>query len=477
MITKFSVLIKEAFLRTAGIEDAYVKYYSDIPREVFNQLVSADPTATKDATGNPKKIGTYGQWILKMFQQKKLKLEDLYKITRDLKTLVKLLPFLKREDISFNINQMKTPSDFFEFIREESYLIAPDVEETEDEQFPEILLTEQYFLNTGQAEKVYEDDTRVIFVPLTLEASKFYGHGSDWCTLFPDMFKKYSSEDNLWIIVDKNGDYSDRWQFHFPSQQFMDYYDRPISQEDLEDFFRKNPGINEFFKKQYMSEEELKKLFGNENFFMLQIDTLNDLVQQGRATDIDQTDAYLTGEQFLDFDSGMTVRGIVKYHDISRENFLKIREYLEQNFSEELEEQEIDLITPEDVYSAIDELDADDIKNAIVWAYDDAAGDAFLVKLQEEVNSRLSSHFGIDFTNWYPGGEIKITKEQIEKEWFRFAGIDLERVRKNPSILFMPFEDSGLDNYALHSAWEYAETSYVDDKYFNEQLDYRLSEL
>jgi hypothetical protein len=477
MITKFSVLIKDAFLRTAGIEDAYSKYYSDIPREVFNQLVSADPTATQDATGNPKKIGTYGQWILRMFQQKKLKLEDLYKVTRDLKTLVQLLPFLKREGISFNINQMKDTHDFFEFIREESYLIAPDIEEVEDEQFPEILFTEQYFLNTGQAEKVYEDEKEVIFVPLTLEASKFYGHGSDWCTLFPDMFKRYSSEDKLWILVHKNGDYSDRWQFHFPSQQFMDYYDSPIPQEDLEYFFRKNPGINDFFKKQYVSEEKLSKLFGNEDFFMLQIDTLNDLVQEGRAADVDRAEGYLSGEVFLDYDSGMTVRDIVKYLEISQENFLKIREYLEQNFSEELEEQEIDLTTPEDVYNAIDSLDADDIKNAIVWAYDDAARDAFLAKFQEEINESLSSHFGMDFTNWYPGGEIKITKEQIEKEWFRFAGLSLDEIKKRPYLLFNSSEDSRLDNYELSKAWDYAERSYVKDEYFNDQLTYRLSEL
>jgi hypothetical protein len=226
-----------------------------------------------------------------------------------------------------------------------------------------------------------------------------------------------------------------------------------------------------------VSEEKLSKLFGNEDFFMLQIDTLNDLVQEGRAADVDRAEGYLSGEVFLDYDSGMTVRDIVKYLEISQENFLKIREYLEQNFSEELEEQEIDLTTPEDVYNAIDSLDADDIKNAIVWAYDDAARDAFLAKFQEEINESLSSHFGMDFTNWYPGGEIKITKEQIEKEWFRFAGLSLDEIKKRPYLLFNSSEDSRLDNYELSKAWDYAERSYVKDEYFNDQLTYRLSEL
>ena len=113
MIAKISSLKIEAFLKTAGIEEAYDKYYKDIPKETFNELVLTDPTATRDSAGIPKKIGTYGQWILRMFQQQSLKLEDLYKVTRDLKTLKNLVPLLKKENISIDINKFKTPNDLF----------------------------------------------------------------------------------------------------------------------------------------------------------------------------------------------------------------------------------------------------------------------------------------------------------------------------------------------------------------------------
>ena len=60
----------------ATLDDIYVKYYSDIDRGIFNKIVSSDPTWRED---KPNKMGKFGKWLLKLWVNKKLMLEDLYK--------------------------------------------------------------------------------------------------------------------------------------------------------------------------------------------------------------------------------------------------------------------------------------------------------------------------------------------------------------------------------------------------------------
>ena len=74
------ILINESsfikLFEATNLSDIYQKYYSNIPQDEFNEIVSSDPTWNSD---KPNKMGKYGKWLLSLYMSKRLKLECLYK--------------------------------------------------------------------------------------------------------------------------------------------------------------------------------------------------------------------------------------------------------------------------------------------------------------------------------------------------------------------------------------------------------------
>jgi hypothetical protein len=216
------------FLNESKLEDIYTKYYADIESDIFNQLISTDPTSIVK-NGEVVKMGNYSKWLLSLYKTDSLKLEDLYKATEYLTTFDglkrrKLLSGQQADILSF-----KTLPDLFKVISEVGGTGKP----TEDENY---LINDQYFVNNGQAEVYFEDTNYLIVIPRTLEASQFYGKDTEWCTLYPNMFKKYSDQGNLYIIIDKRKlnkrDRKRKLQFHFESKQFMNMDDSDLKVAD-----------------------------------------------------------------------------------------------------------------------------------------------------------------------------------------------------------------------------------------------------
>jgi hypothetical protein len=122
----------------------------------------------------------------------------------------------------------------------------------------------------GQFKVVYTDDEYRIIIPFTLNASKYFGRGTQWCTLNTDMFKHYTriqSKDitpyNLYILYTENP--KDRLQFHFKEKEFMNIENDGINQEsffdehkDIYNFFKKNFNVDNFFKSVRCEENTLE---------------------------------------------------------------------------------------------------------------------------------------------------------------------------------------------------------------------------
>jgi hypothetical protein len=212
------------FLNEGKVEDIHAKYYSGMEASTFHQIVTADPTSIT-MNGETKKIGTYSKWLLKLFQDGKLLLEDLYKATEYLTLFDKLKAQKVITGTAADINRYGSLPDLFKYIKE----FGGTGETGEDESY---LLEDRYFINSGEAEVFHEDDDYLIVIPRTLNASQFYAHGTEWCTQFPDMFKEYSDKGDLYIIIDKHKLNTDednrRMQFHFQSMQYMDMMDEEI---------------------------------------------------------------------------------------------------------------------------------------------------------------------------------------------------------------------------------------------------------
>jgi hypothetical protein len=215
------------FVNEGKIDDIHTKYYSGIEPVVFHQIITSDPTSITQ-NGETKKMGTYSKWLLKIFQDGKLLLEDLYKATEYLTLFDKLKAQKVITGTAADINRYDSLPDLFKYIKE----IGGTGETGEDESY---LLEDRYFINQGEAEVFHEDDDYLIVIPRTLKASQFYAHNTEWCTQYPDNFKEYSEQGDLYVIIDKHKLNSNnelrRMQFHFQSSQFMDMNDERLPQQ------------------------------------------------------------------------------------------------------------------------------------------------------------------------------------------------------------------------------------------------------
>ena len=78
--------------------------------------------------------------------------------------------------------------------------------------------------------KIYEDDNWQVFIPENKGAACKLGKGTDWCTAAPGLgyYRQYHKpEDPLIIFISKKNP-SEKYQFHYGTEQFMDKDDRQI---------------------------------------------------------------------------------------------------------------------------------------------------------------------------------------------------------------------------------------------------------
>ena len=230
-------------------------------KEVFNQLVQADPTTrlndvdlnTKDEKELAKvKAGKYVDWIIKSYlnpvterspedsgyerevsTMRETFLEDLYKVTEDLQKFIrfnKRIPLEKRD-----INKL-TPAQLYDAVKDFDLTLATTTK-AERKSAP---------VHPG-AELFYDGPNwRVIKIENKgasgKEAACFYGGNNKetrWCTSAPgaSWFDRYIKDGPLYVIFNPNdtkiapetGLPVERYQFHFPSNQFMDRHDHSVN--------------------------------------------------------------------------------------------------------------------------------------------------------------------------------------------------------------------------------------------------------
>lgn len=224
----------------ATLNDIYTKYYSKIPQDIFNQIISADPTYNSN---KPDKMGKYGKWLLQLYINRRLKIEDLYKATNYLKCFIEYYNVIQDKDI----NKIKSLQELYDVVR--PYLDGNAATSKSDEVRK---------IKEG-AEKVYEDERWLVIVPHTKEASCYYGKGTQWCTAADksnNMFDQYNDDGPLYINIDKLN--NRKYQFHFETNSFMDENDNEIDgpiaktcelSDGLCNWYRENvDGVNMLFE-------------------------------------------------------------------------------------------------------------------------------------------------------------------------------------------------------------------------------------
>ena len=287
---KFTSILKKVILEQSRFEllfDALTKPSTNkegkkvkpkLSKEEFIALVNADPTTRTNnvdmETADSKelsnvKAGKYVQWLIKNYltptterqpgdngydkevkQVKDTFLEDLYKVTEDLTKFERFKNRLPQE--MRDINKLN-PSALYDAVKDFDLTLATTTK-TERKSAP---------VHPG-AKMLFDGPTwRVIEIedkgPVGKEAACYYGgynKETRWCTSSPGLnyFDRYIKDGPLYVVF-KPGDTDvspetglpkERYQFHFPSNQFMDRDDRQIDlvkylngpMSELKDFFK-----------------------------------------------------------------------------------------------------------------------------------------------------------------------------------------------------------------------------------------------
>jgi len=231
-----------------------------IELDTLTDLMLADPT-TRDNSEQEgvdqeiTKVGAYSQWIIKQWlglqqeadkayaygsnewgvkleQLQETFMEDLYKVTEDLQKFDRFKSQIPQE--KRDINRITSTDELYELTKQFS------LEQATTTKAERVL---------QDAEMVYDGPNWEILIPKTKEASCHYGANTRWCTAGSNnnYFEHYSKDGPLYIITNKK-DYTDKYQFHFESNQFMDKEDRNVS---LSPFLNERPDLKIFFKEMF----------------------------------------------------------------------------------------------------------------------------------------------------------------------------------------------------------------------------------
>lgn len=298
---KFTNLLKSLIVESSRFKLLYDKLAQQnekdkkegkkIPFEVLKAIIKADPDTKKPQTfdfdsATPEdmeivKVGKYTNWLLKNFLKpsnieadpedrqayarevkayQNLFLEDLYKVTDDLKKYDRFKNQLPQEYRDINkVDKEKLFDLVKDFSLEKTKASKSEKEEAKTSyEYPGSTIA---FRGPSWTVVKIEDKG-----DLGKGAACFFGgyHEHDkgesrWCTSSPGLnyFNNYIKDGPLYVVLPNNAEKKgqktglpvERYQFHFPSNQFMDRDDR---QQDLVQLLNGNlTELKDFFKPEF----------------------------------------------------------------------------------------------------------------------------------------------------------------------------------------------------------------------------------
>ena len=203
-------IIKEA-RELNSLVNAFVNKNPNVDSNDLAELFTADPTTIRNSRGTF--AGKYCTWIGNQYVNGKLKVGDIPELKKALNTYN-----INKSQITTPINNIGSLSDLITIISDY----------TDD-----FKATRQLSKGEQALEKVYEDADWVVYIPHTYEASRKIGGDTSWCTASSDdrYFNMYTKDGPLYVNIRKSD--GAKFQFHFPSKQFMDSDDKKIKLENI----------------------------------------------------------------------------------------------------------------------------------------------------------------------------------------------------------------------------------------------------
>ena len=233
--SKGRIKLIERILIFEGLKDAYYTYYSkSFSEEEFFRIVSLDPTASFQAD----KKGTYTNWLLDKIKTGKGSIKEISSANLDY--FDKNKNRLQNKDI----NQFKTFQEFNDAIEDlkNTPLTPKQLQKSNQKAAHKVSKT------MDGAELVYDSESWTVWTPKTFAASCSLGRNTQWCTASSSFggkryFNYYMEQGPLYVLI--NNKTSEKYQFHFESNSFMDSKDKGI---DIVKFLKNNKELNYAFK-------------------------------------------------------------------------------------------------------------------------------------------------------------------------------------------------------------------------------------
>ena len=244
------------------VDDIYAKYYRNIPRTIFDNIVMADPKS-KAENGNVVFMGKYAKILLNIYKIGNMpNLENLVEATR-------YLDIIYNKNLAVDLNKIKQISDLHPIVKD--YLVTGDT--------PIRTILSELPKETYQL--LHNGEKWLVFRPKTEKAASWLGVGSAWCTswgkytLTPaykgrvNRFSQYNYAP-IYIMIDKN-DEKHKFQFQFDKKEYRDVVDGMIN---IQSFFQTHKELRDFFFPLLISRNE-NSIFSDEEQYK-RIDALPD---------------------------------------------------------------------------------------------------------------------------------------------------------------------------------------------------------
>lgn len=203
---------------------------SEIARIIVVMLATSDPTANINPNTGEVKGAKFLEWIVKQYNNKEFKMEDLARVKEDLAVFAdaKLRKRLVGDDADinrYNIDKLYSVIDNLQGKSADSTLshgadlmnkFMSDPEKAE-------------LLKNGLVKLVHKGPNTLVFTYTSGKAGVVMGKQTSWCTKNSSTAEHYSKQSPLFVIYTPDKDPNDYLQWHFASKQFMDRKDRPMA--------------------------------------------------------------------------------------------------------------------------------------------------------------------------------------------------------------------------------------------------------
>lgn len=229
------------------------RFNKDVLDWIIPALENTDPTPNKK----------YTQWLARNYIRGNTKLEDVTSTVAE--ALHKFDLLSRRKKLTPEYSDINKYPSFGNFLD-----VMDQFELPEDQEMPR-----------GEAKVVYEDASVRIIVPEDQAAACYYGQGTRWCTAATkayNYFDRYNRQGPMYILLPKKPRWAgEKYQLHFPSEQFMDENDDPVDLAEL--VFDKFPSVSDFIK-QNVPEAKSLVIFADDNILNEVGDKVWELVQE-----------------------------------------------------------------------------------------------------------------------------------------------------------------------------------------------------